>query len=306
MGDAQHDELAAAERRYRERINLPPVIATLNDMEAMRGIYLPGSGTNQFRDRETLARGYFNLVDAVRRHHSQKADDRCWLDDNELYAAAGLPQADVTVGGPSAMLKNCERFVTLRMEGKAGAWRSYAELEEEITKLKGLANPRHADPTPVSVERLVAVGFIHLYQRVHRTPPTPLWHPNRIALIYDSDPPPGCGVWDISVPGVQQALGYDLPTMGDVFRVCDALLITLWESKMMSELTKPLTAAEAKALAASPEADRTQARTDTVSAMLARATERIKAAARKGEKKLLLKELGYTIGEDTAGRAIYW
>lgn len=76
------------------------------------------------------------LEAAIREHHEQKADDRCWLDDHKLYAAAGLPPADYSIESPSAMLKNCERFVELRMCGREGAWKSYAELEAENTRLR--------------------------------------------------------------------------------------------------------------------------------------------------------------------------
>jgi hypothetical protein len=71
---------------------------------------------------------------AVKQHYDQKADDRCWQDDTELYAAFGLPPADIRVGDQEAMLKNCERFLAWRTA--AGGWPSYAELEAEIKRLK--------------------------------------------------------------------------------------------------------------------------------------------------------------------------
>ena len=70
------------------------------------------------------------LLAAIRRHHSQRADDRCFLDDIELYAAAGLDPADTRVGNKDAMLENCKRFLAQRCES-GGPWRSYAELEAE-------------------------------------------------------------------------------------------------------------------------------------------------------------------------------
>lgn len=66
---------------------------------------------------------------AIKTHHSQKADDRCILDDDRLYAAAGLPPCDRRVGDKAAMLKNCERFIERRCE--SGGWPSYAQLEAE-------------------------------------------------------------------------------------------------------------------------------------------------------------------------------
>lgn len=74
------------------------------------------------------------LKAAVARHYAQKADDRCWMDDDELYQAAGLPTADTQVGDKEAMLANCRRFIDRRCTG--GHWPSYRELEEEIARLK--------------------------------------------------------------------------------------------------------------------------------------------------------------------------
>lgn len=75
------------------------------------------------------------LREAVKKHHDQRADDRCFLDDAELYAAAGLESADVRVGDKDAMLENCKRFLAQRCEG-GGPWKSYAELEAENAHLR--------------------------------------------------------------------------------------------------------------------------------------------------------------------------
>ena len=69
------------------------------------------------------------LLAAIQEHHRQKADDRCWLDDVKLYAAAGLAPPDNRIGDPAAMLENCKRYIAQRCQG--GAWKSYAELENE-------------------------------------------------------------------------------------------------------------------------------------------------------------------------------
>lgn len=74
------------------------------------------------------------LEAAIKKHHAQKADDRCWMDDDVLYEAAGLPVVDRHVGDKAAMLANCERFLNNRCEG--GRWPSYAELEKKINGLE--------------------------------------------------------------------------------------------------------------------------------------------------------------------------
>ena len=75
------------------------------------------------------------LKAAIAEHHAQKADDRCWEDDDRLYAAFGLQPPDRRVGDPEAMLENCKRFIKQRCEG-GGPWKSYAELEAENAELK--------------------------------------------------------------------------------------------------------------------------------------------------------------------------
>jgi sarcosine oxidase delta subunit len=75
---------------------------------------------------------------AIFKHRSQKADDRCIEDDDELYAALGDGiKCDRRVGDKLAMLTNCARFIERRCEG--GGWPSYADLESEIERLRANA-----------------------------------------------------------------------------------------------------------------------------------------------------------------------
>lgn len=76
------------------------------------------------------------LLNAIKEHWEQKADDRCIEDDDKLYKAAGLPPCDRHVGDKTAMLINCARFISNRCEG--GKWPSYVELEAKITKLQAI------------------------------------------------------------------------------------------------------------------------------------------------------------------------
>ena len=70
---------------------------------------------------------------AIQTHCSQKADDRCWMDDQQLYAAAGLV-GDNTISDPAAMLENCKRFIACRMAG--GDWPTYQQIEAENINLR--------------------------------------------------------------------------------------------------------------------------------------------------------------------------
>ena len=80
------------------------------------------------------------LRKAIKEHHGQKADDRCWEDDDRLYAAAGLPPVDRRVGDKAAMLENCARFIERRCEG--GGWATYQELEAELERLRATIDNR--------------------------------------------------------------------------------------------------------------------------------------------------------------------
>jgi hypothetical protein len=71
---------------------------------------------------------------AIIKHRSQKADDRCIEDDDELYAVLGDGiKCDRRVGDKFEMLQNCIRFIRGRCLG--GGWPTYVELEAEIKRL---------------------------------------------------------------------------------------------------------------------------------------------------------------------------
>lgn len=75
------------------------------------------------------------LRNAIREHRAQKADDRCWLDDLDLYRAVGDGNfGDNRVGDRAEMLANCRRFIEARCTG--GHWPTYAELEAEVARLR--------------------------------------------------------------------------------------------------------------------------------------------------------------------------
>lgn len=77
---------------------------------------------------------------AVINHRSQRSDDRCWLDDQELYAVLGDGDlGDNRVGDKTAMLENCKRFLDQRCQ--AGGWKTYAEMEAERERLCDSVKP---------------------------------------------------------------------------------------------------------------------------------------------------------------------
>jgi len=115
------------------------------------------------RANARLAAKYATLASAVEKHHSQRADDRCVLDDDEMYAAAGLPPCNRRVGDKFEMVKNCIRFIEHRCEA-GGPWKSYAELHAELEAAKK------------EIERLRKAYFIH-ENEIQQTLAKPLGFP---------------------------------------------------------------------------------------------------------------------------------
>lgn len=72
------------------------------------------------------------LRNAIRKHRDQKGDDRCWLDDLELYKALpeGVADADLRLPSPEKMLENCKRFIQCRHTGT-----DYVSEQREIETL---------------------------------------------------------------------------------------------------------------------------------------------------------------------------
>lgn len=91
-----------------------------------------------------------NVLAVVRDVHAQRGDDVCWLDIDRIFTAAGLPVPDRAVGDKTAMLANCRRFIDVMCSG--GEWKTYADLEAEIVKLK--ARVRRIENTPTGNERI--------------------------------------------------------------------------------------------------------------------------------------------------------
>jgi hypothetical protein len=75
------------------------------------------------------------LEAAIKQHRDQKLDDRCWLDDQKLYAVLKDGNTgDNSTPPMDAMLANCKRFLEKRCS--PGDWKTYQELETENAKLR--------------------------------------------------------------------------------------------------------------------------------------------------------------------------
>ena len=71
------------------------------------------------------------LEAAIRKHRDQRGDDRCWLDDEELYKV--LPEGYNTPSRDTAVeLDNCRKFIECR--GNPGT--EYISPERSIEELR--------------------------------------------------------------------------------------------------------------------------------------------------------------------------
>jgi hypothetical protein len=64
----------------------------------------------------SLSRRILELENAIRKHRDQRGDDRCWMDDNDLYSVLpeGKDNHDTRLPPADVMLENCKRFIRCR------------------------------------------------------------------------------------------------------------------------------------------------------------------------------------------------
>ena len=79
------------------------------------------------------------LEAAIRKHRNHRGDDRCWLDDAELYQAIGASEVSVEFCDPDVMLENCKKFIARRHDKNqpyVSPQRRIEALEAEIERLE--------------------------------------------------------------------------------------------------------------------------------------------------------------------------
>lgn len=83
---------------------------------------------------------------AIRKHRDQRGDDRCWLDDEELYRV--LPEGYVAPYRDSSVeLDLCRQYIACRHNPNTvyvSPQRRIEELELEVSKLKDLLDAQYA------------------------------------------------------------------------------------------------------------------------------------------------------------------
>jgi hypothetical protein len=76
------------------------------------------------------------LEGAIRRHRDYRGDDRCHLDDFELYAALDDgAEPDLTLPPREEFLASCERYWSQRRTGTCIAGLTIAQLEADVERL---------------------------------------------------------------------------------------------------------------------------------------------------------------------------
>lgn len=75
---------------------------------------------------------------AIRKHRDERGDDRCWMDDEELYKV--LPEGYTPpVRDTAVLLHNCRRFIALRQHPATtyiSPQRRIEELEAQLAEKK--------------------------------------------------------------------------------------------------------------------------------------------------------------------------
>jgi hypothetical protein len=79
------------------------------------------------------------LINAIKVHRLQKSDDRCWLDDQKLYAVLNDGDLGNNILPPKEkFLMNCSRYYDNRCQN--GNWPSYQELQDKLNRIKEMWN----------------------------------------------------------------------------------------------------------------------------------------------------------------------
>lgn len=81
------------------------------------------------------------LEDAIRKHRDQRGDDRCWMDDEELYKV--LPEGYTPPKRDSSVeLEHCKRFIQCRHNPATEYVSPQRYIEQLEARIRELVNER--------------------------------------------------------------------------------------------------------------------------------------------------------------------
>lgn len=88
------------------------------------------------------------LVEAIRRHRDYKGNQRCFMDDYDLYSVLpeGIMGVDLRLLPPELMLKECEKYVAHRHDPSKPyvcPHDEIADLKDKIAELKEKLSMHH-------------------------------------------------------------------------------------------------------------------------------------------------------------------
>lgn len=86
------------------------------------------------QDEEALSH-YCRLMEVIIDVHSQRDDDLCWMDIDQIFLAAGLPVPDRRVGDKLEMVGNCLKFINGMCKDGGAGWVSYADLARVVKRV---------------------------------------------------------------------------------------------------------------------------------------------------------------------------
>jgi hypothetical protein len=122
------------------------VKAARETAEALNGKDWVNAGIKARHILFDLADEHERLQAAIRKHRDQKGDNRCWMDDQDLYAALGAESihADTSLPPREEFLESCRRFYAQRQAPHDGVGRhgsmTITQLEAEVGRLTGELN----------------------------------------------------------------------------------------------------------------------------------------------------------------------
>lgn len=86
-----------------------------------------------------LETDYNRIKDAIRDHRDARGDDRCWVDDVDLYKSLGeeVPEPEaLALPNKEAFLSRCIKYWNHRQKPNCNAWTTVEQLENRIRQLE--------------------------------------------------------------------------------------------------------------------------------------------------------------------------